>query len=560
MKSEILIIEDSSTNFSTEYGSNRLLYEKQSTDKEINSWLIENIELLNNINKLVIPIKMGVIEDAENIGLIIGLHIRTTKEFKNNRLLPIIFISKLSKEEILQKQIEDGKFKSGLLLFTKCVTVVNSLELDDAILKETMPISENELLNDVLPNIAIENTADSGHQLANEWGAFRLAKFAGYSLKLEKPSSLYFKYKDSLTNNEVEPSTNTNIGFINESCKALLIDDNAEIGWSEILSYILKNKIIQSGNVASLDIITTFDHAMNFKEYENYDIVFLDLRLLKEEDKTNHLNNISDFSGTKVLSKIKGVNNGIQVIVFTASNKVWNIDKLQVLGANGYYIKESPEYIHDEVFSRENYNEFLDTIRKTLCFKYLRRVDKIQKKCIDYILNDRPNRIPSYNKFYDRTLASFDIAFELLGKANRSKKYLNLAFLTYFQIIEDFVGQVENFRRVSDTECYVGPSSKKVIDDSTGCIKWELTFKKDSVFGDYFEIVDEIKPNKVSIQTLAKVSFVLVFMFNKENSFLKKWANLNNLRNTKASHGGSNKYVSSADIEELLEVIDLILT
>jgi len=560
MKSNILTIEDTSTNFSNEYDCDKLLYEKQSTDKEINSWLLENIALFKNIDKLVIPIKMGTIEDAENIGLMIGLHIRTTKELNDKRLLPIIFISKLSKEEILQKQVDDGKSKSGLLLYTKSVTLVSSLELDKAILAEAFPISEKELLHDVLPNITIENTTDTGHQLANEWGAFRLAKFAGYSLKLEKPSSLYFKYKDSFTNNELTPVTNTNIGVFNESCKALLIDDNADSGWGEILSYILKSKIVMPGKPSSLDIIRTFEDAMKHTDYGNYDVVFLDLRLLKEEDKVNQISNISDFTGTKVLRKIKDINKGIQVIIFTASNKVWNIEKLLEIGANGYYIKESPEYIHNEVFSKENYNELLVTVKKTLSHKYLRRVDSIHKKCLNYISIDRPGRSNSYQRFYDRTIASFEIANQLLGKTNVDSKYFNFAFLTYFQIIEDYVSQRDNFDFISKRECYVGSARTRIIDDSTGSLIWKLTYIQDRVNGDYFEIFDEVKPNEVSIQTLAKVSFVLAFMFHKNNSFLKKWANLNNIRNTKAGHGGANGYVTSANIEELLEIIELILT
>ena len=560
MKSSILTIEDTSTNFSNEYDCDKLLYEKQSTDKEINSWLLENIALFKNIDKLVIPIKMGTIEDAENIGLMIGLHIRTTKELNDKRLLPIIFISKLSKEEILQKQVDDGKSKSGLLLYTKSVTLVSSLELDKAILAEAFPISEKELLRDVLPNITIENTSDTGHQLANEWGAFRLAKFAGYSLKLEKPSSLYFKYKDSFTNNELTPITNTNIGVFNESCKALLIDDNADSGWGEILIYILKSKIVMPGKQSSLDIIKTFEDAMKHTDYANYDIIFLDLRLLKEEDKVNQISNISDFTGTKVLRKIKDINKGIQVIIFTASNKVWNIEKLLEIGANGYYIKESPEYIHNEMFSNENYNELLVTVKKSLSHKYLRRVDSIHKKCLNYISIDRPGRSSSYQRFYDRTIASFEIANQLLGKTNVDSKYFNFAFLTYFQIIEDYVSQRDNFDFISKRECYVGSARTRVIDDSTVSLIWKLTYIQDRVNGDYFEIFDEVKPNEVPIQTLAKVSFVLAFMFHKNNSFLKKWANMNNIRNTKAGHGGADGYVTSENIEDLLKIIELILT
>jgi len=140
------------------------------------------------------------------------------------------------------------------------------------------------------------------------------------------------------------------------------------------------------------------------------------------------------------------------------------------------------------------------------------------------------------------------------------KKYINFAFLTYFQIIEDFVSQRENFDFVSKRECYVGSSRTKVIDDSTGNLIWKLLYNQDRTNGDYFEIADETKSAEVLIQTLSKVSFVLAFTFQKDNAYLKKWANLNNIRNTKAGHGGSTGYVTNKNIEELLEIIELILT
>lgn len=559
MNNKIVVIEDSKSNFSEDYKCLKLDYGNQSKDENIHLWLIKNKQLLLDAERLIIPVRLGN-DDAEHIGLYIGLHIRLTKELEKARCLPILFISKQSKEDILSNQINNHKEKSGLLLFTKGAFLLSALSLDDYISKPLSFLDEQTLLRDVIPSLNIENTKDPGHQLANDWGAFRLAKFAGYSIKLEKPSSLYFKFKDSFTNNELTPATNTNIGVFNESCKALLIDDNADSGWREILEYILKSKIVMPGKVCSLEVIGTFEDAMKFTDYINYDVIFLDLRLLKEEDKVNQISNISDFTGTKVLRKIKDINKGIQVIMFTASNKVWNIERLLEIGANGYYIKESPEYILNEVFSKENYNELLVTVKKTLSLKYLRRVDTIHRKCQDNISINRPGRSNSYQTFYDRTIASFEIASQLLAKTTIDPKYYNLAFLTYFQIIEDYVGERENFRRISNRECYVGSLSTKVIDDSTGSLIWKLTYKQDRANGDYFEIFDEAKPNEVSIQTLAKVSFVLAFMFHKNNSFLKKWANLNNIRNTKAGHGGANGYVTSANIQDLLEIIELILT
>lgn len=442
MKSNILTIEDTSTNFSNEYDCNKLLYEKQSTDKEINSWLLENIPLFKSVDKLVIPIKMGTIEDAENIGLMIGLHIRTTKELNDKRLLPIIFISKLSKEEILQKQVDDGKSKSGLLLYTKSVILVSSLELDKTILAEAFPISEKELLHDVLPNITIENTTDTGHQLANEWGAFRLAKFAGYSLKLEKPASLYFKYKDSFTNNEIIPNRNFLDGTLKTSCKALLIDDNAKSGWSDVLKHILRKHIIRYDYSSDLDVIDTYDAALELEDYTKYDLVFLDLRLLKDEDKGNIVIELEEFSGTKILRKIKECNRGIQVIVFSASNKIWYIDKLLNLkdaSANGYYVKESPEYILSSNFSSENYNNLIENITKCLELKFLKDFYNEFNLIKVELLKRRKKDLPK--EFVDEAIKWLELSNDLIAKGATTLN-ITTSFLFYFSVIESISNKI----------------------------------------------------------------------------------------------------------------------
>ena len=558
--SKILVIEHASSNIAIKLKCLSLEYNMQSDDFEIHRWLISNKEILSTASKLIIPVRLGF-EDAEYMGLYIGLHIRLTKELDNVRFLPILFITDESKEDILSNQIKKGKEKSGLLLFTKASYLVSALDLNEFILKKFASIEIENYDVDFLNHLSITIPENSGHHsVANEWGAFRLAKFAGYTLNLEKPSSLYFKFKDSFTNNEIVPNANNIIGHFNESCKALLIDDNADTGWGEVLVHILKNKVVMPGKVSSLDQIRTFEDAMNFTDYFKYDLVFLDLRMIKEEDNINYICNIEEFTGTKILRKIKNVNTGIQVIMFTASNKVWNIEKLLEMGANGYYIKESPEYVQNDVFSKENYNELLVTIKKALSLKYLKQVDAIHRKCLNFISMNRPIRTNSYQRFYDRSIASFDIAYQLLVKTTLAPKYFNLAFLIYFQIIEDFVGQRENFLRKTNRECYVGSHRIRVIDDTTGKLIWKLTFKQDPNNIKYFEIFDETKTHEESIQTLAKVSFVLAFVFNKNNVYLKKWANLNNIRNTKAAHGGANGYVTSANIEELLEIIELIFS
>ncbi len=433
MNENIVTIEDSKTNFASDLSCVRIEYNNQSKDGDIHSWLIVNKQLLSDADKLIIPVRLGN-EDAEYMGLYIGLHIRLTKELEDVRFLPILFISDATKEEILTNQIRKGKEKSGLLLFTKGSYLLSAFSLDEYLSKSLSPINEQILIETVIPNLNIENSKDPGHQLANDWGAFRLAKFAGYSLKIEKPAALYFKYKDSFTNNEIVPNKNSNIGLSQQNCKALLIDDNANAGWSDTLSFILKSKILAIGKLHSLEVITDYDEAIAKTNYQDYDLIFLDLRLLKEEDRLNHMGSIDDFTGTKVLKVIKEINHGIQIIIFTASNKVWNIEKLLKMGANGYYIKESPEYILSTRFSKDNYDEFIKTIQSCLLRKPLIRIYSHSQNIKSIITTLVKNK--KIDKSFGKSVQQYiDLANKIIDSARIDNDYA-MGYLVLFKCIE----------------------------------------------------------------------------------------------------------------------------
>ena len=261
-----------------------------------------------------------------------------------------------------------------------------------------------------------------------------MAKFAGFNLKIEKPSSLYFKYKDSFTNNEIVPNINNTIGLFNESCKALLIDDNATSGWSETIKYILRSKIVNPIKSVSLDVITIFEEALKNSDYLNYDIIFLDLRLSKEEDKTNKINHIDEFTGTKVLKLIKDINSGIQIIIFTASNKIWNIEKLLELGANGYYIKESPEYILNTRFSKDNYMEFIKNIQTCLLRKPLKNIYTLTQNIKLSITTLVKNK--KIDKSFGKSIQQYiELANKIIDSARNENDYA-MGYLVLFKCIE----------------------------------------------------------------------------------------------------------------------------
>jgi CheY-like chemotaxis protein len=433
MKNNILVIEHASSSISAQLKCDKIEYNNQSKDEDIHRWLISNKPFLSAAKKIIIPVRLGN-EDAEYMGLYVGLHIRLTKELGDVRLLPILFITDDTKEEILTNQINRHKEKSALLLFTKGSYLLSAFSIDEYILNTLSNLEEKTLLEIVVPSLNIEKSKDPGHQLANDWGAFRLAKFAGYTLKLEKPSSLYFKYKDSFTNNEIVPNANNTIGLFNESCRALLIDDNATSGWSETLKHILRSKIVNPEKLVSLDVITLFGDALKYADYINYDIVFLDLRLLKEEDKSIQIDSIDDFTGTKVLKVIKEINPGIQIIIFTASNKVWNIEKLLELGANGYYIKESPEYILSTRFSKDNYEEFIKTIQTCLLRKPLKQIYSLSQKIISII--DSLVKEKKLDKSFGKSVQQYiNLANKIIDTAKIENDYA-MGYIVLFKCIE----------------------------------------------------------------------------------------------------------------------------
>jgi CheY-like chemotaxis protein len=553
----------------------------QTFNKENNyhDWLVEMFKN-NEIKKILIPLNLNT-NDPINDGLKIALHIRLNYELPViKRLVPIIFISDLTLDVIISKTTFDSSTNPQNLLFTKSV-FLTSFDIDEIkhVIQKVEPCAENEYHVGILNKLKITQRASVGkHSISNAWGCFKLAQVAGLRDEIYKNENvaehlktLYAKYlicyNESYTNDKlIDLSPIKCIGK-----KILFIDDQSEDGWSILMKNIFKSA---GNNFLAIDSSKYMNHETKlFHDFDGFyseclkqigidwDLIIMDLRLNPEkEDIDSGMIQPTELSGYKLINEFLNQNEGYQIIVSTASNKIWNINSALRRGASSYYIKESPEFNYSLKDTKKNYDNFKEDVNKCFEKNYLRRVDIVHKKCLKYITVDSPGRGINYQIFYDRTIASFQIAFELLGKTTINPKYFNLAFLTYFQIIEDFVGQRENFQRISNRECYVGSSRTRIIDDSAGILIWKLTYIQDRVNGDYFIMVDEVKPNEVSIQTLAKVSFVLAFMFHKDNSFLKKWANLNNIRNTKAGHGGANGYVTSANIEELLEIIELIFT
>ncbi len=155
--------------------------------------------------------------------------------------------------------------------------------------------------------------------------------------------------------------------------RILYVDDNADIGWSDIIQVIIYGKKSPekfkslSGTHQSINALCN-EVIVDIKD-NSRDLVFLDLRLKNE---TGNFTEVRQLSGAEVLIKIREEFPGIPVMMTTASNKHWSYQSLLSIGANAYWMKEGLDVTSsnnvDErnSFTIENYRKFIRSVHQ-LC-------------------------------------------------------------------------------------------------------------------------------------------------------------------------------------------------
>lgn len=137
--------------------------------------------------------------------------------------------------------------------------------------------------------------------------------------------------------------------------------------------------------------------------------------------------NPEHFSGMKILRSIKEVNRGIQVVMLTATNKAWNVKALLDAGANGYYMKESPEYHFPLKYTEQNALAFVNTIKDCINNSYLQDIiseaSSLQK------------RLPTDSELTFDIKNQLSIALSLILKAKTPDEYA-FAYISLEQIFE----------------------------------------------------------------------------------------------------------------------------
>ena len=338
---------------------------------KIHDFVVCNLAKASSNDKVVIDLDSL---SESTVGLLIALHIRLSiLDLGQTVLMPIVFVSSLP----LQSFLRLGEC-SQIFLTLSGVAFCQPDMVKDSI-EALEGLSVESYKSDFLDQIQIHPDAETGsHSMANQWGADVFNRIISKDDRvsatdlIRAKKKLYFKYVFANTVNlkvlfegvsdyaerkqQVQIATGKNI---------LLIDDEAEKGWSDVLKkwFVgLSSFDVINEEIGCYDDIPNEIQCKIDSDY--YDLYLLDLRLLGT--KEDNIYSTDDFSGMKILKAIKEKNRGNQVIILTASNKAWNMKALLDEGADGYYIKESPELKLPEMFSQANFKSFKNDV--DFCF------------------------------------------------------------------------------------------------------------------------------------------------------------------------------------------------
>ncbi len=331
-------------------GFNLVHFDRFENEVSIHNWVV-NLFQTEEIEKLIIEIA-----DDPITSLQIGYHVRLSiEELRNKVLTPILFISSHSLNQILLS----SRGYNHILSTTGTHFCEFDLDIIKAEVENIEKIKESDYLTGFLKKVNIQPDETVGrHSLANIWGAYALDK-ASNTLVLDNNAdfkkSIHFKFvvasnnlslikdqKNSIINKDRVDIT---IKIEAKNKRILYIDDEANKGWASVLKKIFSTSsmhdfVVINEKVKDFDSFS--EEAKKVIENNSFDLYLVDLRLngLDEDENLN----TEEFSGIKVLKRIKEINQGNQVIIFTASNKTWNLKSLLEYGADGYYLKESPEF------------------------------------------------------------------------------------------------------------------------------------------------------------------------------------------------------------------------
>lgn len=288
----------------------------------------------------------------------------------------------------------------------------------------------------------------SHHSIANEWSILRWAKALNLNIinekRLEKietdiGTSLYYKFLN--TKYPISINNTFKSKILLNSGKILFIDDEVDKGWDAIFKTICNAKSYTSfgQDFKNWDQSKIIDES--FKKAKDADVIILDLRL---HDDDFDEKDSKEITGYKLLRKIKEHNKGIQVIIFSATNKIWNLQALQEAEADGFIMKESPKDSTDGKFTTQSIENIYKTIDKCLEYSFLKKYfEKLNylKQELEPRKNPKTHPNPLPKEFVEEYLKWLEFAiFNILTYKSNTGNILS--FSLFFSVLENISNRI----------------------------------------------------------------------------------------------------------------------
>jgi len=366
----------------------------------------------------------------ELYGLRVAYYIRLSQELGDKRYLPIVIISDLNSHTLNKLE------PMANILFTKNIFIVKNSKdaIKEITQKEFKNLTEDEY-SEFLNHIKVEQPKDylSHHSIANEWSMYRWAEYLDVNtpdiikIKDTISSMLYFKYlqaKFPIQKNQFFKYKQQ----LNGNGRVLYIDDEWEKGWKSIFEHIFKeNEKCHLKTVEEVYKDKTQDEIISFIMEDiisfDPDVIILDIRL--HEDDFSKKIVLADFTGIQIFDKIKEINPGIQVIIFTASNNSLLLDELYNYDSSilGYVKKEHPKNYN--LTTQSNINTLINLVNKGFENKYLKEIWSEKKQIESKLLQDPFNQYIANTERYKDNLAKLikesEYIFDILNTEKENK-------------------------------------------------------------------------------------------------------------------------------------------
>jgi len=528
-------------------------FDEDVSDIQLNSIVLD---WLSNIqyDSLYIPLYFGNVY-SDYMGLRLAMHIRMTDT--PNRCVPIFIYGVSTYEEISNNEcFEVFKFPSVYLINADNKSLIHSLSIKPS-------VSDNDrVINRILLNVP-SNIGDN-HSVANRWAMFRwcdMLKWPGDVPQIAcsgLENSLYFKYLVARFGEHDRFSKKNKYDIKIEGIEGktiLYIDDEYDKGWETILRAIFefsKAKFICfkgfDKKISRADLIERIKDYLDNNEADCY---LIDLRLHEDDFEKGQRN----LTGHEVAKYIKKLNAGNQIVVFTASNKIWNLkEEIFKIGASGYAMKESPDLNLKRQESLGLYQEFTRTIRQACGMSYLK--DIVNKQ------NSLKSFVPS--------VAQLDSIINLLSRdqGKNDQDLLGAALLAEMVFIEDFIKNQLEYDLLSTGDgmtLKVSLCSKNRKPQYQQLITGHIFFKRTqngthSTVTDVSEYhVDPIATPSgmcdVTNSDITLVASVLMMIYKLPRMLVKKYVDLKFIRNTQIAHAGTGGKKITAE-----QIVDFYLT